>query len=108
MTDTAPLKRNRRPTHPGMILREHYLFPRKVTQAAFAEDIEISEKHLSRIINGHVRMDSDIAARIAKALGTTTEFWVNLQAKVDAWDGSKKAEGWTPRKVYPAPAHVGA
>lgn len=106
MTDTAPLRRNRKPTHPGQILREHYLVPRKVTQADFARDIEISAKHLSRIINGHVRLDSDVAARIAKALDTTTEFWVNLQAKVDSWEGNAKVASWQPRVVYPAPEFV--
>ena len=42
------IRRNRRPTAPGAILREHYLVPRKVLQKDFARDIEISEKHLSR------------------------------------------------------------
>jgi addiction module HigA family antidote len=106
MTDSAPLRRNRKPTHPGQILREHYLVPRKVTQADFAKDIEISEKHLSRIINGHVRLDSDVAAKISKALHTTTEFWVNLQAKRDAWEGNAKVAAWQPRVVYPAPEYV--
>jgi addiction module HigA family antidote len=69
-----------------VILREHYLVPRKILQKDFACDIEISKKHLSRMINGHVRIDASLATRIAKALSTTTAFWINLQAAVDTWD----------------------
>lgn len=67
----------------------------------FADDVEISEKHLSRIINGHARIDAPLAARIAKTLGTTTLFWVNLQASVDAWDGEQAEADWQPQTVYP-------
>jgi antitoxin HigA-1 len=49
-------------------LREHYLVPRKFLQKDFACDIEISEKHLSRMINGHVRIAPSLSARIAKVL----------------------------------------
>tara|TARA_R110001583_G_scaffold79449_2_gene214585 strand:- start:2375 stop:2701 length:327 start_codon:yes stop_codon:yes gene_type:complete len=96
-----PLRRNRRPTDPGMILREHYLAPRKILQKDFAGDVEISVKHLSRIINGHARIDPPLAARIAKTLGTTTAFWVNLQASVDAWDGELAEADWQPQTIYP-------
>ncbi|HBN50452.1 MULTISPECIES: HigA family addiction module antitoxin [Thalassospira] len=101
MNAPRPLRRNRRPTHPGVILREHYLVPRKILQKHFADDVEISEKHLSRIINGHARIDAPLAARIAKTLGTTTLFWVNLQASVDAWDGEQAEADWQPQTVYP-------
>lgn len=98
MTDVP--KRRRRPTHPGVILKEHYLVPRRITQKAFAEDIEISSKHLSQIVNGRSRIDADLAARIAKALETTTRFWINLQAAVDAWDADEARSDWTPKVVY--------
>ncbi|WP_296988436.1 HigA family addiction module antitoxin [Thalassospira sp. UBA1131] len=101
MDTNRPIRRNRRPTAPGEILREHYLVPRKILQKDFACDIEISEKHLSRMINGHVRIDASLAARIAKVLGTTTAFWVNLQAAVDAWDGEQAEANWQPQTTYP-------
>ncbi|KZB54315.1 HigA family addiction module antitoxin [Thalassospira xiamenensis] len=101
MNAPRPLRRNRRPSHPGVILREHYLVPRKILQKRFADDVGVSEKHLSRVINGHARIDAPLAARIAKTLGTTTLFWVNLQASVDAWDGEQAEADWQPQTVYP-------
>ena len=97
------LKRNRRPTHPGEILKHHYLEPRHVSQKDFAQDIEISEKHLSQIINGHKRLERDVAAKIAKALETTTQFWINLQGSVDAWDAEANRADWHPKVVFTAP-----
>lgn len=102
MTSNAPLRRNRRPTNPGLILREHYLLPRGITQAVFASDLGISTKHMSQIINGHTRIDSRLAAKMAKVLETTTDFWVNLQARVDAWDAQREVEQWEPAHIYPA------
>lgn len=32
MDTNRPIRRNRRPTAPGEILREHYLVPRKILQ----------------------------------------------------------------------------
>ena len=96
------LKRNRKPTHPGVILKEHYLVPRMVPQNAFADDIEITEKHLSRIVNGKARIEPDVAARIAKALDTTVDFWLNLQARLDAWKAVQVREAWKPKVVYRA------
>jgi addiction module HigA family antidote len=102
MQNDKPLRRNRRPTHPGKILREHYLVPRGITQTALAADLGISTKHLSQIVNGHTRIDSTLAAKIAKVLETTTQFWVNLQANIDAWDAEQETANWQPANVYPA------
>ncbi|TCS59966.1 HigA family addiction module antitoxin [Varunaivibrio sulfuroxidans] len=96
------LKRNRKPTCPGEILKHHYLKPREVSQKTFSSGIGISQKHLSRIVTGHARLEPDVAVRIAKSLGTTTAFWVNLQAAVDVWTAEQAYEGWRPQEIYQA------
>ncbi|OSQ41644.1 HigA family addiction module antitoxin [Thalassospira sp. MCCC 1A01428] len=102
MQADSPLHVNRRPTHPGKILREHYLAPLSITQIALAKYLGISTKHLSQIVNGHARIDSKLAAKIAKVLETTAQFWVNLQAKIDMWDAEQETVNWQPANVYPA------
>jgi len=96
------LKRNRTPSHPGVILKNHYLTTRGVSQKAFAEGIEISEKQLSQIINGHKRLEPDVAVRIAKALETTTAFWLELQTSVDVWNAEQNRKTWKPKVVFSA------
>ncbi len=91
---------HRRPSPPGRILMRHYLEPRGVTITAFAAAVDVSRKHMSGIVNGHVRIEPDVAARMAKVLNTTTEFWINLQAAVDAFDGERLSAAWTPARTF--------
>lgn len=98
------LQRHRRPTAPGEILREHYLVPRGVSVTDLAETLGASRKQISLLVNGHVRVTPEMAARLAKSLGTTTRFWLNLQTAVDAYDADRAAEGWQPGRVLGRPA----
>ncbi len=95
--------RKRRPSHPGTILRAHYLEARGIGIGELAAAIEVSRKHLSQVVNGHKRVEPALAAKLAKVLGTTAQFWLNLQAAVDAWDAVAAVEGWKPGREFPAP-----
>jgi addiction module HigA family antidote len=75
-----------RPALPGEILRELYLAPRGVSLAAFAEAAGVSRKHMSQIAHGHSAITAEMAERIAAALGTTAQYWLNLQNAVDLFD----------------------
>lgn len=100
MSKNEPLKRNRRPTHPGVILKEHYLVPRKVKQKDLAEAIGTTEKYVSQLVHGVARIDRVIAARLAAVLVTSPALWLNLQATVDAWDAERDASAWSSGIVY--------
>lgn len=93
----------RRPSPPGHILKRHYLEPRGVTITALAAALDISRKHMCGIVNGRVRIEPDIAARMAKVFNTTTAFWINLQAAVDAFDGEHMSAAWKPHRVFREP-----
>jgi addiction module HigA family antidote len=99
----SDLRRNRRPMHPGTILREHYLLPRKVSVTSLAAATGLSRKHTSQIINGHKRIEPVTAARLGLVLGTTTRFWLNLQAAVDAWDAEQEVTTWQPTISFNPP-----
>ena len=94
------IKRTRRATPPGEILLEMYLKPHGITQRAFAEAIGISRKHLSEIIHDRQRLEPEIATKIARALGTSTEFWLNLQRAVDVWDAELRLKSWKPATIF--------
>jgi addiction module HigA family antidote len=79
-------RRSRRPSLPGEILSELYLAPYEISIAAFAEACGVSRKHMSGIVNGHVAITAEMAARIATVLGTTAQYWLNLQNAVDLYD----------------------
>ncbi|MFI5024674.1 MAG: HigA family addiction module antitoxin [Alphaproteobacteria bacterium] len=82
-------KRIRRPTLPGEILAELYLRPYRVSIAKFAEAAGLSRKHVSALIHGRSAMTAATATRIAAVLGTTAQFWLNMQAAVDLYDADE-------------------
>jgi addiction module HigA family antidote len=77
------LRPARNPFHSGEILFEEFLVPAEITQAAFAEKIGWSRSRLSEFIHGKRGVTADAAIDLAKALGTTSKLWMNLQATYD-------------------------
>jgi len=74
------LPENRIPTHPGEILLEEFLEPLHLTQVAFAEHIGVPVQRVNEIVNGKRGVTPETAWLFAGALGTTPEFWINLQS----------------------------
>ena len=100
---TTICKLSRRPTAPGMILAELYLAPRRVSIAKFAEACGLTRKHMSAIINGRAAITADTATRIAAVLGTTAQYWLNLQNAVDLYDAEARLRE-AVRKPHPMAA----
>ena len=59
-----------------------------ISQAA--EDLGISRRTLSMIVNGHLGVSAEMALRLGKALGTTPELWLNIQQGFDLWTAKQK------------------
>ena len=96
------MKRNRRPTEPGTILKEFFLDPRDVSIAQFARATGLSRKHVSNIVHGKASVTTESACRFGRVLDTTPEFWLNLQNGVDLYDSTKKLARWKPAEIHPA------
>jgi len=73
------------PSHPGEILKEFYLSELAISITDFAKDIGVSRKAISAIVNGHKSVTPEMAMRFAKAMKTTPQLWLNLQANYDLW-----------------------
>lgn len=76
-------KNGMRPIHPGEILREEYLEPLGITPAALARALRVSAPTVNDIVRERRNVSADVALRLAAALGTTAQFWLNLQAAYD-------------------------
>lgn len=68
---------------PGQILSEEFLQPLGISRYRLAKAIGVSETAIGEIINGKRRITTAMAWRLAKALGTTPDFWSNLQTDYD-------------------------
>jgi antitoxin HigA-1 len=73
----------RRSVHPGEILRAEFLVPYKLSARALAERLGVPHNRVSSIVAGRREITPDTALRLAKAFGTTPEFWLNLQQAHD-------------------------
>ena len=73
------LPENRRATHPGEILLEEFLLPLKLTQIDFARHIGVPVQRVNEIVRGKRGVTPQTAWLFAQALGTSPEFWLNLQ-----------------------------
>ena len=68
--------------HPGEFLREE-LAERGVSQTQHAGHIGMSPGVINLICNGHRGIAPDMAEKLAAALGTSPELWMNLQVSYD-------------------------
>jgi addiction module HigA family antidote len=76
---------NRRPTHPGAILREDVLPALKMTQTELAELLGVSRLSVSELLHEKRALSPEMAVRIATLLSTTPESWLRMQEAVDLW-----------------------
>ena len=65
---------------PGATIKEQ-LSDRGLTQKEFARRMDMSEKHISHLINGDVELTPQVALRLEYVLGLPASFWNNLEAK---------------------------
>jgi addiction module HigA family antidote len=84
--ETTMIPKHRRPTHPGEMLLEEFLRPKKLSQVDAAEKMGISTNRLNELIRGKRGVTADTALRLAKLLKTTPEFWLNLQNAYDLYE----------------------
>ena len=66
-------------TPPGATIREQ-LNDRGMSQKEFAVRMDMSEKHISRLINGDVQLTPETAVRLEMVLGVPAKFWNNLES----------------------------
>lgn len=57
---------------------------RELSQAEFAARMGISKKHANDLVKGRATITPETAASLAAVLGSTAQFWLNLQAGYEA------------------------
>ncbi|NPU65107.1 HigA family addiction module antidote protein [Bradyrhizobium sp. 83012] len=72
-----------KPMHPGEVLREEFLIPLGMSAGALAKVCGLPRTRIERIASEQTGVTADTALRLAKALDTTPELWLNLQTDYD-------------------------
>ncbi|MFL6675970.1 MAG: HigA family addiction module antitoxin [Massilia sp.] len=82
---------DRRPTHPGAVLREDILPALKMTQAEFAELLDVSRLTVSELLQEKMVLSPELAVRVATLLRTSPESWLRMQEALDLWEVRQNA-----------------
>lgn len=67
------------PIHPGSVLKELFLEPMGLSVNKLAIRMHVTATRMNEIVNGKRGISADTAMRLAKALGTSPEVWLNMQ-----------------------------
>lgn len=89
--------------HPGEVLLEEFLKPMEISQNALARAIGVPPRRINEIVLGKRSVSADTALRLARALGTSEQFWMGLQADYEL-EEARKAAADAIRKVRPLAA----
>ena len=95
-------KNKMRPIHPGEVLREEFLLPLDMSANRLAQVLDIPTNRLTEIVGERRAIAADTALRLSRALGTSVEFWMNLQAAFEIRTAEKEI-GKALDKIRPLP-----
>lgn len=88
------------PPHPGKVVRVSCPEPLGLNVTEGAKILGVRHQALSNLVNCRARMSADMAIRLAKAFGSTTETWIRLQAAYDvAQAQAHEDERYEPQPV---------
>ena len=90
------------PPHPGEVIRELCIDPAGLTVTAAAAVLGVSRQSLSELLNGRAGISPEMAVRLSKAFGGSTESWLLQQMHYDLAQVQKKAALIDVKRYEPA------
>ena len=89
--NSRPLER--RPIHPGEIVREDFMPDYGLTVSALASALVVSRQSINELVRERRAVSPEMALRLGRLFGNTAEFWLNLQRSIDLFDAQVAAGG---------------
>lgn len=80
------------PTSVGTMLKEEFLEPIKISQGELAKAMGVSRKTVNELCGNKRGITAETALLLSKVLGTSAEFWINLQIMNDLWTTAHSAK----------------
>lgn len=77
--------------HPGYYIKEA-IDESGLTQYDFAKRLDTTPKNISCLVRGEQSLSIDIAMKLARMLGTSVDYWINLQSAFDSVSAEIKSE----------------
>ncbi len=103
------------PIHPGEVLLEDFMRPTRTSTNRLALELHVPVTRVAEIVKGQRAITADTALRLARHLGTTAAFWMNLQTayELDVAEDEKERKKHRfaaiphPRRPNPSPLRSG-
>ncbi|MFM7272681.1 MAG: HigA family addiction module antitoxin [Gammaproteobacteria bacterium] len=93
MTDIpARRSRNRRPTHPGVLLNDTILPALGRPKTEIARLLGMSRQSLYAILSGNQPVTPGTAVKLGKLCGNGPELWMRMQAAYDLWGAERETD----------------
>ena len=92
------------PVHPDEFLRDEFLTPLKISVYELANALHVPRSRINDIVLGRRAITTDTAMRLGRYLGTSPEFWINLQARYDLDVASRTVRRKIEQEVMPRTA----
>jgi addiction module HigA family antidote len=80
----------RRPTHPGVILREDVLPAIGISVSEAARQLGVTRQALRRIMAEKVSITPAMAARLGRFCGNGPGLWLRMQQAYDLWGAERE------------------
>ncbi len=82
----------RRPTHPGVILRDDVLPALRLSVSEAARQLRVTRQTLHRIMAGETSITPEMAVRLGKFCGNGPGLWLRMQQNYDIWHAERKLQ----------------
>lgn len=92
------------PPHPGEILQEMWLKPLNLSITQAAQELKVSRKTLSEIVNAKASISAEMSLRLEMAFGKSAESWLGAQAAYDLWQMQDRKETMDVHRIAAQPA----
>lgn len=81
---------NRRPTHPGALLRETVIPAIDMPVSEVAARLRVTRQQLHRVLSEKAGISPEMAIRLGKFCGNGPDLWIRMQEAYDLWAARKK------------------
>lgn len=82
-SDVADITQRIAHPHVGQYLRDEFLTPLGLSKYRLAKETGLAASRIGEIVAGRRAVTADTALRLGRYLGTSAQFWLNLQMAYD-------------------------
>ena len=79
-----------RPIHPGEMLRGDFLPDYGLTVSGLARALGVSRQTMNELLRERRSLSPEMALRLSRLFGNSSEFWLNAQRSIDLWDAMQE------------------